>query len=273
MGMKWFSLHGIRDTSVFRVASWRRSLRGRWHWERIDCQLSAMGLYRRHGECYTLSAVLKKRSAWGGLVATGFITLLAGVGILATDGKEANHDYGWALAAIGAVAIVVGGIVYLILSKDDDDDERTITKASGHGIAVTSVGQRGGQTAGIIQNVGPQPRSLQSVDSAEIGARLSRFAGTEVTIAALTFDAESQRFAVEIRALVERAGWKPQGAGISATYLDSRLRGLLVRTPESTLPPSLEEFRRCFSDLLAMQVEIVLEMSPSDGSEIVVGSV
>ena len=68
-----------------------------------------------------LGRLLRQRRLWGGLVASGFLTLLAGIGILATDEQQANHDWGWALAGVGILAMLVGGPVYIWLTRSDGE--------------------------------------------------------------------------------------------------------------------------------------------------------
>jgi hypothetical protein len=73
------------------------------------------------------------------LVASGLLTLLAGVGILATDKQHASHDWGWALAGVGILAILVGGLRYLWLMRSDEETApRVGADADDHSTAIAA---------------------------------------------------------------------------------------------------------------------------------------
>ena len=60
------------------------------------------------------------------------MSLVAGVTNLATGLTEVDHNYGWGLVIIGVIAILVGGMIFLLPSGQNDDGRR-ITKAGAEG--------------------------------------------------------------------------------------------------------------------------------------------
>jgi len=66
--------------------------------------------------------MLSDRRLWGGVVGIGLTVLLAGLGILAQDGTQTDHRYGWALIMIALPTIGVGSALFLCLSIRGNDD-------------------------------------------------------------------------------------------------------------------------------------------------------
>ena len=60
------------------------------------------------------------------------MSLVAGVTNLATGLTQVDHNYGWGLVIIGVIAILAGGMIFLLPSAQNDDGRR-ITKALAEG--------------------------------------------------------------------------------------------------------------------------------------------
>jgi len=142
-----------------------------------------------------------------------------------------------------------------------DDPERP-------GIHIQSHNQQGGITAHTV-NIGPPSRTLSDRDLADTVMRLSKFEGTEVLIACLMADNEGASFALEIRQLLEKTGWRPRGAGISATLLAWGERGIVVRSNAPELPPALYELAVCITEF-GYDVVIVAGAAAAGGNEVLV---
>ncbi len=57
------------------------------------------------------------------------MSLVAGVTNLATDVTQVDHDYGYGLVALGAVAFITGAIWYFVHSSHSDGDLKTLARA------------------------------------------------------------------------------------------------------------------------------------------------
>ena len=144
--------------------------------------------------------------------------------------------------AVGlGVTVVSAGILWLVDRRRGErrqGDRRGGTAASGPVVyvsdqGVASVGQKGGQTAHQIVNVGPQPRTLVGGDTSELRTYLVGFSGTEIAISAALGNGEAGLFAEELKQLLEGAGWKVDGVSHSAIippqrHVQLRLTGATI---------------------------------------------
>ena len=122
----------------------------------------------------------------------------------------------WAWILIGLIAVPVAQFLAFQEVREQRDHARKelgemAAKASSvrPQIAtgpVMSIGQKGGQTVGLIQNImGQQARKLPS-DLSETTSKLAEFAGTELTVVFLASDLESKRLADGIYDLLKHSG-------------------------------------------------------------------
>jgi len=125
--------------------------------------------------------MLERRSLWGGFVGLGATSVLTGLGILATNVTQADHRFGWALLVVGAVAMLVGGVMYFVTSGRFESQIGPAAQANQGGLAaavnVTSHQQSGGQTGHIIFNAGPAPEVEMMIPILEFGDPFSETIG------------------------------------------------------------------------------------------------
>ncbi len=106
--------------------------------------------------------MLARPQVWGAAVAAiGAPSVLAGIGILAADPAQMNHNFGWGLLLFGVAVTVVCGARALSLSLREPAEKRAIARAD-HG-SVSIVGDKnvtinmpqGGSTVDTTEKVEP----------------------------------------------------------------------------------------------------------------------
>jgi hypothetical protein len=99
-------------------------------------------------------------------------------------------------------------------SQDAGVDEATIDRiarelsAAGPAMVAVSIGQRGGQTANIITNIGSRPRTLVDMDVSDLLAILARIPKCGAAVVYVMNAHDGQTLAKEIANLFGRAGWQ-----------------------------------------------------------------
>jgi hypothetical protein len=83
--------------------------------------------------------------------------------------------------------------------------------ATVHGSVIFSHQQMGGQVAHSITNVGPQPRRLSDATAAAMAESLRQLPPIDASVTAVLGDGESYRFAVQLKDILEAAGWIVEG--------------------------------------------------------------
>ena len=78
---------------------------------------------------------------------------------------------------------------------------------------VASYNQRGGQTAGIIANVGPRARTFAGNDPSGVLAALKKIHPRKASVIASGNAPDAQPLAEEIRELMRKVGWTDVGTG------------------------------------------------------------
>lgn len=85
---------------------------------------------------------------------------------------------------------------------------RELRAAAGPGMLAVSIGQRGGQTANVITNVGPRPRTFAGSDVGDMLAIMARMPKSGVAVVSMMNAPDGQPFGREIADLFRRAGWQ-----------------------------------------------------------------
>lgn len=130
--------------------------------------------------CYH-TCMLRRESISGGLVGLGAMSLIAGLGILATDVSQADHRFGWAMIVAGAMAMLVGAVTYLLVSDRDVRQPWPAAHRNRGELAnagnVISHQQLGGQTGNLILNLGDPSAVQTQVSVLEFGEPFSETIG------------------------------------------------------------------------------------------------
>lgn len=109
--------------------------------------------------------------------------------------------------------------------------DRIVTKleASHAGMVAISINQQGGQTANVIANIGPRPRTLAGRDTAEIVERLRGFGPKNVEVTDMRNDFDTEGLAQELISVFREAGWNVTVGWMMSTR---PVRGIQLHTSE-----------------------------------------
>lgn len=108
------------------------------------------------------------RQVWATVVAMAIGAVVAGIALIASDPKFADHRWGYALIAIGAF-VAISAIIMLIRSGAAPEGRTE----------VASYSQRGGQTAAVIQNIELRTSGAEDGSSDSIPPLVLRQRGNE----------------------------------------------------------------------------------------------
>lgn len=194
-----------------------------WHYWRLICVVGVVGLV---GIALTVAPVLEAViPLWGWIL----------IGLLGIPVAQflAFREVRWQRDS------TIEELDKARLERDVLQNELTEIKASAERHAqvtfgpVTTFGQSGGQAAGVIQNImGQQARKLPS-DPTGIIAKLSPFAGAQVTMQFVAGDVESKRLAEGIHNMLVQAGWEP--TDLQATMFGGAPEAVIVMGPGDTV--------------------------------------
>jgi hypothetical protein len=136
------------------------------------------------------------------------------------------------------------------------------------GSVITTINQVGGQVAHNIVNVGPQPRSLSSTQTAAISAGLREVPHEQVDVVAVLGDGEAFSLASQIHGALAAGGW-PVGEGIAQAVFAGPILGIVLKTP--TLTPSLQRLGNLLLQT-GLRVEAVRVLGDTSPPTIIVGA-
>lgn len=166
----------------------------------------------------------------------GVVALIAGLGVALIVALAAAPSLPVVLAA-GLGTALVGLVILLIVDRRRGErrkgDRRRGSQGpqigSISGEAVVSIDQRGGQIARSIVNVGPQPRTLEGSDVAEMVQYLKGFTGTPIRVSCALGDGDAAQFAEEVKELLKSSGWIVEG--VSHAVRIPPIVGVVIQIP------------------------------------------
>ncbi|SRR5713101_6185820 len=112
-----------------------------------------------------------------------------------------------------------------------------------------SLNQSGGITGDV--HIGSPKRQLQRAELAPLAQSLREMGPRTVGVTAVLGDAESYRFAAQIREFVEGLGWKLDPEGVSQAVFDKPLIGVDISVPatrEEDVDAAILAFGRWLAD-------------------------